>query len=69
MQNTMEISRQAIENRFGKGNVWDTAELTEQFDVLGFCAPYVVAIRKADGVKCSLEFTHMPRFYFDLKEV
>jgi hypothetical protein len=27
-------------------------------------APLVVVRRKADGVKGSLEFQHMPRYYF-----
>ena len=44
---------------------WDTAELQRDFEVLGFAAPFVVARRRADGVKGSLEFTHSPRVYFN----
>lgn len=47
------------------GQVWDTAELQRDFDVIGFMAPFVVAIRKSDGTKGSLEFQHQPRFYFN----
>ena len=47
------------------GQVWDTAELQRDFDVIGFMAPFVVAIRKSDGVKGSLKFQHNPRFYFN----
>lgn len=47
---------------------WTTQEMSEEFEVLGFQAPFVVVRRKADGVKGSLEFTHMPRVYFGWKE-
>ena len=48
--------------------VWGTATLTNEFEVLSFMAPYVVVKRKSDGVKGSLQFTHLPRFYFDFVE-
>lgn len=48
------------------GQVWSTKELTTEFDVIGFMAPYVVASRKSSGgTKGSLEFSHSPRFYFN----
>lgn len=46
---------------------WTTDRLREDFDVLGFMAPYVVVRRKADGVKGSLAFRHAPRLYFGWK--
>jgi hypothetical protein len=46
------------------GKVWTTAELAEDFSVLGFAAPFVVVERKSDGRKGSLQFQHSPRFYF-----
>lgn len=55
-------SRAALEAEHGQ--VWDTSELTGDFDVTGFMAPLVVVRRKSDGVKGSLEFQHSPRFYF-----
>ncbi len=55
-------SREALEARHGQ--VWDTQELSWDFDVLGFMAPLVVVRRKSDGVRGSLEFQHSPRFYF-----
>lgn len=55
--------REELESRYGQ--VWDTSELQRDFDVIGFMAPFVVAIRKSDGVKGSLEFQHQPRFYFN----
>lgn len=47
---------------------WDTTELQRDFEVVGFSAPYVVVIRKADRVKGSLEFNHRPRVYFNFQE-
>jgi hypothetical protein len=46
------------------GQVWDTDQLREDFEVTGFGAPLLVVWRKADGVKGSLMFQHSPRFYF-----
>jgi hypothetical protein len=60
--NAVEGSREYLESRHGQ--VWDTDQLREDFEVLGFLAPFVVARRKADGVKGSLMFQHSPRFYF-----
>ena len=44
---------------------WNTEELGNDFRVLGFCAPFVSVIRKSDGAKGSLQFTHLPRWYFN----
>jgi hypothetical protein len=55
--------RQRLETQYGQ--VWDTARLSEHFEVVGFMAPYVVVRRKSDGRTGSLEFQHHPRFYFN----
>jgi hypothetical protein len=44
---------------------WTTQELSNDFEVIGFMAPFVAVRRKSDGVKGSMEFTHNPRFYFN----
>lgn len=44
---------------------WDTTTLQRDFSVVGFLAPYVVVVRKSDGVRGTLQFTHNPRVYFD----
>ena len=59
-------TRQALEAEYGR--VWSTDELTRDFEVLGFLAPFVVVRRKSDGRKGSLMFTHLPRFYFSFQE-
>ena len=49
------------------GQVWDTNQLAEDFDVIAFLAPFVVVIRQSDGQKGSLEFQHDPRFFFNFQ--
>ena len=46
---------------------WNTDQFTEDFEVIGFAAPFVIVRRRADGVKGTLEFTHSPRLYFDFQ--
>ena len=55
-------SREYLEAQHGQ--VWDTGQLSEDFEVLGFMAPVVVVRRRCDGIKGSLMFQHSPRFYF-----
>jgi hypothetical protein len=43
---------------------WTTAELQEEFEVLGFAAPFAVVRRKSDGAVGTVEFTSQPRRYF-----
>ena len=64
--NAEPAGREALAAKYGR--VWDTAELTAEFEVLGFMAPYVVVRRIADGRKGSLEFQHSPRRYFNFVE-
>jgi hypothetical protein len=59
-------SREALEAEHGR--VWDTPQLRQDFEVIGFLAPLVVVRRKADGVKGSLEFQHSPRLYWGFVE-
>ncbi|MCA9124940.1 MAG: hypothetical protein H6822_06545 [Planctomycetaceae bacterium] len=56
-------SREALEAQHGQ--VWDTSEMSKDFDAIGFMAPFIVVNRKSDGAKGSLEFQHSPRFYFN----
>ena len=60
--NTDTSSREVLEAEYGQ--VWDTQQLSNDFVVTGFMAPFVVVKRKADGVVGSLMFRHSPRFYF-----
>jgi hypothetical protein len=58
-----KTERQRLEAQVGP--IWDTVQLSAEFEVLGFMAPYAVVKRKSDGRKGSLEFQHCPRFYFN----
>ena len=63
-----EIERyQELVNTYGKNNVWTSDQISQDFNIEGFMAPYVVGTRRADNVRGSLAFTHSPRFYFDFK--
>ena len=46
------------------GQIWDTQALGQDFEVLGFLAPFVIVKDRKTGKKGSLEFQHSPRFYF-----
>jgi hypothetical protein len=63
----MRILRERHVAEFGADNVFDADQLGEHFTVMGFAAPFVVVVRKSDGVKGSLEFTHHPRLYFNFQ--
>ena len=60
--NAVEGSREYLEAKHGE--VWDTDQLRQEFDVLGFMAPVVVVSRKSDGIQGSIMFQHDPRLYF-----
>ncbi len=61
--NLVPGSREALEAEHGQ--VWDTDQLSENFEAIGFMAPLIVVRRRADGAKGSLEFQHSPRLYFN----
>lgn len=55
-------SKESLEQRHGK--IWDTTEMQEEFEPIGFMAPIIVVRRRSDGQTGSLKFQHNPRFYF-----
>ena len=63
--NAAESARALLEEQYGQ--VWNTQEVQQDFQVLGFLAPYVTVIRRSDGQKGSLELQHDPRFYFNFR--
>jgi hypothetical protein len=64
--NVVPGGREALEAEYGQ--VWDTDQLRQDFEVIGFLAPLVVVRRRSDGVKGSLEFQHSPRLYWGFVE-
>jgi hypothetical protein len=71
IDDTEEIRREMLANGQPQRDLaqatqrWNTQELGRDFEVIGFMAPFVAVRRKSDGAKGSLEFTHMPRWYFN----
>lgn len=58
-------SREYLEAKHGQ--VWDTTQMQEDFEAIGFAAPYVVVRRRSDGQLGSLTFQARPRFYFSFQ--
>jgi len=57
-------ARTALMTHYTDG-VWNNEELVEHFEISHFDEPpYVHVIRKADGVRGTLMFLSVPRFYF-----
>lgn len=57
--------RAELEAKYGK--VWSTEELTAEFAVLGFLAPFVHVERKATGERGTMMFKSHPRYYFSFE--
>lgn len=62
-------AREADLRAADRGPTWTTDQLTADFEVTDFLAPFVFVTRKADGKRGSLEFTGSPRVYFNFQEV
>jgi hypothetical protein len=63
--NSAPGSKEYLEAKYGK--VYDTSELQDEFEALGFMAPFIVVRRRSDGVRGSLMFQHSPRLYHSFK--
>ena len=64
--NCQAAERAALEARYGQ--VCNTSELTNDFEVPEFAAPFAIVNRKADNRMGSLMFQHHPRYYFSFQE-
>ena len=60
-----EPTREDFEKAYGQ--VWDTTELQEDYNVSNFCYGLCFVERKSDGQMGQLDFTHMPRFYYNFR--
>ncbi|NQS88501.1 hypothetical protein HQ584_01745 [Patescibacteria group bacterium] len=61
----IDSERIRLEEKYGE--VWNTNEVSNAFEIVGFMAPYVVAINRETNIKGSLEFQDNPRFYFNFR--
>ena len=57
--------RADLEKQYGQ--VWDTDQMCQDFEAIGFMAPFVVVKRRSDGVKGSLMFQNSPRYYYSFE--
>lgn len=63
--NREPADRETLQARYGQ--VWDTAELTNSFEVVEFLAPFVLVRRRSDQQLGSMEFQNQPRFFFNFE--
>lgn len=61
----LQVDRETLEEQVGQ--VWNTKELQEEFEVESFLAPLVFVTRKSDGAGGTLQFDHYPRFYYSFR--
>jgi hypothetical protein len=59
--------REALETIHGR--VWNTEEVSRDFEILSFAAPFVICNERSTGRKGCLMFQHHPRFYFNFTEI
>lgn len=57
-----DIERQRLKAQYGQ--VWNTKEMSAEFTVHGFMAPFVVVTKIDTGERGTLMFQDWPRFYF-----
>ena len=62
---TEKQTKKYLEEKYGA--VYDTQELQKKFIIESFLAPIVFCTEKETGEQGTMEFTHMPRFYFNFK--
>lgn len=48
----------------GGGECWTTDEVQDEFEIIGFMAPFCVAKRRETQEKGALTFVHRPRIYY-----
>lgn len=60
------MERKELEKQYGK--VYNTNEVSEEFEIVSFMAPFISVVRKSDSKKGWMTFQHMPRFYYDFRE-
>ena len=49
-------------------NSWTTEEVTRDFEITGFLAPFCTAVDRETETKGTLMFIHRPRIYYSWQE-
>jgi hypothetical protein len=60
--NQEPLPRKGLEELYGE--VWDSVELQNTWEVMAFLAPFVVVKNRLTKERGTLCFQHRPRFYF-----
>jgi len=60
------MTREELEAEYGE--VLTTDDVREKYEVRSFLAPLVFVTDLKTGKRGTLQFQHMPRFYFDWRE-
>ena len=63
--NSAPGSREILEQ--DHGTVWDTDQMTQEFQVIKFMAPFCMVRRLSDNAMGTLMFQHSPRLYFSFQ--
>ena len=66
--NDEDRERARLQVKYGIDNVWDTDEVTKEFEITGFMSPFCGVTRRSDSARGLLQFQHSPRFYFDFRK-
>ena len=61
------LERVRLEVKYGK--VYNVKEVSEEFEIHGFMAPYVTCVNRHTKEEGVLEFQGYPRFYFNFRSI
>ncbi len=64
--NDIPGNRKQLEEEHGK--IYDTKEVSAEFEITGFAAPFVIVRRWSDNKRGTMVFQDQPRYYFNFKE-
>ncbi len=65
LEELKDLSPQVHQQIVDAGECWTTDEVTAEFEILGFMAPFCTAKRRSTGERGTLAFVHRPRLYYD----
>jgi hypothetical protein len=68
MSDDEAAERERLKTIYGDASIWNTKQLQEKFEVLGFMAPFCVVRDRVTRVKGSVMFVHSPRLYFNWQQ-
>lgn len=64
--NSERLERESLEEKYGM--VWNTQQLSMEFEVMSFMAPFAMVKHRVTNAVGLLTFQHDPRYYFDFQK-